>query len=136
VGGKEKGLKIAVASSSPKQWVEEHLIRLGLINYFDCITTIEATGKAKPDPELFNVTIEKLRVLPQEAIIFEDSSNGCKAAERAGIFCVAVLNQITKYLRFDNPNMVVESLDAISLEEIINIAEKCIPIDGGPNILR
>lgn len=112
-----------MASSSPKLWVEKHLPGTGLLNYFDCITTVEETGKAKPDPALFNLTIEKLKITPQEAIIFEDSPNGCKAAERVEIFCVAVLNQITKYLKFDCPNILIQSMDAILLEDIIKKAE-------------
>lgn len=122
--GKDLGLQITLASSSPRKWVESHLSRHGLIDYFDFITTIEETGKAKPDPALFNLTLAKLAILPTEAIVFEDSPNGCIAAKSAGIFCVAVPNNITKNLEFNNPELMIDSMESILLDQIIATAEK------------
>lgn len=120
--GKELGLKVALASSSPKCWIERNLPLTGLAEFFDLIVTLEETGKAKPDPALFNVTLEKLLLSPNDAIVFEDSPNGCKAAERAGIFCVAVPNRITKCLNFDKPDLLMNSMTEISLESVIELA--------------
>lgn len=121
--GKELGLKIALASSSPKAWIEKNLALTGLADCFDLITTVE---KAKPDPALFNVTLKKLELTPSEAIVFEDSPNGCKAAAEAGIFCVAVPNQITACLPFDSADLFITSMADIFLDDIIKIAKKMI----------
>ena len=47
------GLKLAVASSSPRDWVEEHLERFGLLDLFDCLSCAGDVERVKPDPALF-----------------------------------------------------------------------------------
>ncbi len=109
------GLKIAIASSSPYSWVAGHLSRLELSHYFEVICTADDVKKTKPDPALFLLAAEKLNVDTSEAIIFEDSSNGVKAANRAGIFVVAVPNILTASMDFSTADMQLDSLDQISL---------------------
>lgn len=117
---KQQGLKLAVASSSPEAWVHGHLSRLGLIDKFDCICTADDVEKTKPDPALFLQAAEGVGVSPDEAIVFEDSPNGVLAANRAGIFVVAVPNRITIQLNLDHANLILESLADLSLQELID----------------
>ena len=84
------GLKVGLASSSSCAWVEGHLVRLGLREYFDCVRARDDVSITKPDPALFLSAVETLGVQPCEAIAFEDSRNGLIAARRAGLHCVAV----------------------------------------------
>jgi beta-phosphoglucomutase-like phosphatase (HAD superfamily) len=56
---------------------------------------------------------------PEEAIVFEDSPNGVLAANRAGIFCVAVPNAMTRGLPLDHADMRLESLADLSLGELL-----------------
>lgn len=113
-------LGLAVASSSSHHWVDGHLKRLGLFQWFDhtvCRDDVPA-GRTKPHPDLFLFAAEKLGVSPQEALIFEDSPNGVLAARRAGIRVVGVPNPITAQLQgMDQANWVLPSLDAFSLEQ-------------------
>src|SRR5262249_29511424 len=96
--GKRLGLMLRVASSGGADWVVGHLPRLGLIDHFDCVRCAEHVGAAKPDPALYRAALESLGVRADEAIAFEDSPNGVLAAKRAGIFCVAVPNTLTRQL--------------------------------------
>ena len=101
---KEAGLKIGLATSSEKAWVDRFLPRLGIADYFDCVRTADDVVNVKPDPELYVRTLECLGVAPEEAVAIEDSPNGAKAAAAAGMHCVVVPNAITQYLQFDAPN--------------------------------
>jgi HAD superfamily hydrolase (TIGR01509 family) len=113
------GLKLAVASSSPENWVRGHLARLGLYQRFDVIKTADDVARTKPDPELYNAALEALSIQADEAVVFEDSPNGVKAAKAAGIFCVAVPNPLTEQLVFEGADLRVGSLAEIRLEDLL-----------------
>jgi HAD superfamily hydrolase (TIGR01509 family) len=49
-------------------------------------------NKAKPDPALFLHAAHQLGVAPHECVVFEDSIAGFKAAQAAGIKCIAIKN--------------------------------------------
>jgi HAD superfamily hydrolase (TIGR01509 family) len=112
------GVKLAVASSSDRNWVEGHLERLGLAPHFACIRCSDHVEVVKPDPMLYRVALEGLGVAPEEAIAFEDSPNGILAAKRAGLFCVAVPNEATRELALDAADLCVPSLADVTLADL------------------
>ena len=116
------GLKLAIASSSSHAWVDTHAKRLGIFDSFDKIITSDEVGVArtKPYPDLFLLALEELKVRKNEAIVFEDSPNGVRAAQAAGIFVVAVPNSVTSQLSIENANLTLSSLADLSLPELLN----------------
>ncbi len=116
------GLGLAVASSSERTWVEGLLKQHDLIEPFDAIVCAEDVAHTKPLPDLFLKVLERLEVRPNEAIVFEDSQHGVKAAKSAGIFCVAVPNKVTRCLAFAEADLVISSLADYSLPEYIATA--------------
>ncbi len=118
------GLALAVASSSPENWVRGHLARLGLYDRFDAIKTADDVKRTKPDPELYVAALSALTVLPSEAVVFEDSPNGIKAAKAAGIFAVAVPNQLTAQLSLEQADLRLNSLADLSLGELLKKVEQ------------
>jgi HAD superfamily hydrolase (TIGR01509 family) len=117
-------LKLGVASSSSRAWVEGHLERLGILHYFDVIRCRDDVQYAKPDPELYLSALAGLEVQAEQAIALEDSPNGVRAAQRAGIFCVAIPNVITSQLPLDHADLRLTSMAAIPLEELIALVEQ------------
>ncbi len=118
----ELGLKTAVASSSTRAWVMEHLDRLGIGGQFDAIVCREDVKRTKPDPELYRTALRRLAVQPEEAIAFEDSSNGIHAAKSAGLYCVAVPNLLTVDLDLTEADQRLLTLEAMPLREVIKEA--------------
>ena len=118
---KRLGLKLAIASSSPHSWVDTHAKRLGLFHYFDKVICADdvGVGRTKPNPDLFLLALNQLQVQKNEAVVFEDSPNGVLAANRAGIFVVAVPNPVTALLKLDGANAIVKSLLDISLDALM-----------------
>ncbi|BFT73625.1 HAD-IA family hydrolase [Paenibacillus sp. P36] len=112
---KSRGLRIGLASSSTRDWVHKYLKQQGIFSYFDVIHTADDVKRVKPDPELYTLTLEKLGVAAGEALVFEDSPNGLKAAKAAGIRCVIVPNDVTRNLEFIAHDLRVASLDEIDL---------------------
>jgi HAD superfamily hydrolase (TIGR01509 family) len=116
-----RGIKLAVASSSSTEWVWLNLSRLGLHQYFDAICGGNEVPAVKPDPALYIKALEELEVQPDQAIVFEDSPNGILAAQRAGIFCVAVPNQISIQMGVNHADMVVKSMADINIDQLEKI---------------
>jgi len=121
---KKVGLKLGIASSSDSKWVKGHLSRLGLIEYFEVIHTSDDVTHTKPDPELYLLALKSLNLKPEDAIVFEDSPNGVSAAHQAGIFTVVVPNPLTRQLQLEHADLCLDSLDDLSLAEIIQKANR------------
>ena len=110
---RRRGLKRAIVSSSNRAWVDMHLERLEEAAGWDAICTADRDrARAKPSPTLYLEALELLEVTADEAVAFEDSPNGVLAAKAAGIFCVAVPNEVTRDLGLEDAgaDLVLDSL--------------------------
>ena len=117
---KAMGLKLGVASSSTRDWVQGHLERLGILDRFDCLRCRDDVANAKPEPDLYIAVIECLGVHASEAIAIEDSPNGVLAARRAGLRCVAIPNSITARLDLDQADLILGSLADVTLAGLLS----------------
>lgn len=119
----EEGLKLGIVSSSSREWVHSHLERLGLLRYFDHTSCADDVETAKPDPALYLLGLEKMAVEPDRLVVLEDSPNGVLAAKRAGLFCIAVPNQLTSRLSFNEdgmaPDMILKTLEEFPWDELM-----------------
>lgn len=82
------GIKTALGSASKNALTI--LGRLKLIDFFDAIIDGNKVSKAKPDPEVFLLAAQKLRITPEHCVVFEDAKAGIEAAKGAGMKCVGV----------------------------------------------
>jgi HAD superfamily hydrolase (TIGR01509 family) len=115
----ELGLKLAVASSSEENWVRGHLARLGIYDRFDAIKTADDVKRTKPDPELYLAALGALNLKSDQAVVFEDSPNGVKAAKTAGIFCVVIPNKVTAQLKFEGADLRLNSMAEMPLKGLL-----------------
>ncbi len=112
------GLRLGVASNSSHGWVEPHLQRLGLHAYFSFFACRGDTASPKPEPDLYRLVVERLGVRPNEAVAFEDSNTGLRAARRAGLWVVAVPNISTADHDFAEAHLKLGSLEEISVTSL------------------
>ena len=117
----ERGLLLGVASSSSRASVEPRLERVGLLAYFDTVKTRDDVVAMKPAPELYLAVLDELGVAARDAIALEDSPNGVTAAKAAGLFCVAVPNDVTRAMPLDHADLVVGSLAELPLAELVAV---------------
>ena len=98
---KEKGIKIALVTSSGRKLVDRYLKMSGLEDVFDVIMTGETVTHGKPHPEIFLLAAEKLGILPTHCAVVEDSPNGIRAGHAANMYTVMVpdLHPCTEELR-------------------------------------
>jgi HAD superfamily hydrolase (TIGR01509 family) len=118
---RRRGLATSIVSSSSRPWVDRHLARLERTEHFDDIVTADGDlARAKPLPVLYLEALERLGVGASEAVAFEDSPNGVRAAKAAGLFCVAVPNSVTASLGLDQADLVVASLAELELDDLVD----------------
>ena len=87
---REKGIKVALASSTSYRTVVEELTEAGLRDYFEVIVGGDMIENSKPEPDIYLMACEKLGVRPENTIAVEDSRNGIISAYRAGMKAVLV----------------------------------------------
>ena len=115
---KEKGLELAIASSSSRNWVLGWIKKLRLSEHFSAFVNRDDVQNIKPDPELFLRAADSLGIAPSEALILEDSENGLKAATAAGIPCAIITNPVTAGGNFSGAIMVAESFNDERLKKL------------------
>jgi HAD superfamily hydrolase (TIGR01509 family) len=116
------GLKRAIVSSSTRGWVDMHLERLEEAVGWDAICTADGDpARAKPAPTLYLEALDLLDVPAHEAVAFEDSPHGVRAAKAAEIFCVAIPNEVTRELGLEDAgaDLVLESLAELPPDELL-----------------
>jgi HAD superfamily hydrolase (TIGR01509 family) len=121
---KRLGLHLGVASSSSRAWVVGHLTELGLSAYFDCIKCRDDVPRVKPDPALYQAVVEAFTLQPFQAVALEDSPNGIAAAKRAGLFCVAVPNPLTRQLSLAHADLLINSLADLPLQHLLERVQR------------
>ena len=93
---KNKNIKLAVASSSYLSFIETVVEKFGIKNYFDILYSGEIEKYGKPNPAIYLSTMDKLNVVPDESISFEDSLSGVLAAKSARLKCICVPEKSNK----------------------------------------
>jgi beta-phosphoglucomutase-like phosphatase (HAD superfamily) len=62
-------------------------------------------------------------VVPERVVVLEDSPNGVLAAKRAGLYCIAIPNELTSQLSFFSnggmPDLVMDSLQKFPWNEFM-----------------
>jgi beta-phosphoglucomutase len=84
------GFKIGLATMSNQKSMKLLMERFNLEKYFDSLLSLECVTKPKPDPEIYLLSAEQLRVHPEDCVVFEDSPPGVRAAKAAGMRCVVI----------------------------------------------
>jgi HAD superfamily hydrolase (TIGR01509 family) len=114
------GSHLAIASSATRNWLDEHLDRLGVRSLFDVVAARD-NGRVKPSPDIYLAALAGLRASADNAIAFEDSPNGIAAAKAAGLMCVAVPNPVTAQLPLGAADLRVESFTEISFSGLVQV---------------
>ncbi len=111
---KNKGLKIALASSSPMNLIEAVLNKLQIKHYFEVINSAENLNFGKPHPEIYIKTAKELKVKPKECLVIEDSFFGVLAAKSAMMEVIAIPDKEN----INDNNFVIADYNLKNLNEI------------------
>jgi len=119
---KNKGLKVAVASSADRIKVNANLAAAGLHqSNFDAIVSADLFENLKPAPDIFLAAAKTLNIPPNECIVVEDALAGVQAANAANMRCIAVTTTLSEEkLLQAGPSLIRKDIGNISLSDILN----------------
>ncbi len=110
-----RGMKIGLATSSLRVWVDAILARLGLTGRFQSIASADMVQRTKPDPDLYLLAAKGLAVPPSACVAIEDSPRGIQAAKNAGILTIALRTGPTAHMDISAADHVIDRLPAFDL---------------------
>ncbi|CAN1356753.1 Protein SUPPRESSOR OF QUENCHING 1, chloroplastic [Linum perenne] len=119
---KNKGLKVAVASSADRVKVNANLAAAALpLSMFDAIVSADAFENLKPAPDIFLAASQILDVPPSECLVIEDALAGVQAAQAAKMRCIAVTTTLAQEtLQSAGPSLIRSQIGSVSLEDILS----------------
>ena len=113
------GVPVALASSSPRPWIEIVLDRFRLRDSFQAVVSSdEVQGEGKPSPAIYLRTARKLGVAPERCVVIEDSRNGVLSARNAGMYCIGFRNGFNDEQDLSAANMVVNGFGELEYEKL------------------
>jgi HAD superfamily hydrolase (TIGR01509 family) len=113
-GLRERGVPIALASSSQRAWVEATLRGIGLVTAFSAVVSGDEVALGKPAPDIFLLAARRLGVEPGQCLVIEDSPHGVAAARAAGIDVVAVRTPHVDSDLLAAATLVIDSLEIMT----------------------
>ncbi len=120
------GIRLAVATTGSRAWVEPLLQRLFGLDRFSPVLTGDEVAVRKPDPGIYLQALDELGLHAGDVLVVEDSTNGLVAARAAGLACVVVVNDYTAEHPLDGAALVVdtfEGLDLATLEQALSTTD-------------
>lgn len=116
----ERNYKIALASSNSRRAVDHMIKQFNLEKYFIVTMSGNDIIHSKPHPEIFLKTAKKLNVRPNECLVFEDAANGIKAAESAGMKCIALDNPNSKKQDLSKADLIINNFEDFDIKRILD----------------
>ncbi|WP_170065543.1 HAD-IA family hydrolase [Abditibacterium utsteinense] len=100
-------MPIALATAGDATNIAFTLDGLGIASFFVELVGGEDVSLGKPDPQVFLLAAQKMKVAPEKCLVFEDSPAGVEAARRAGMKCI-VVNAMAPREMFGDTSHVVK----------------------------
>lgn len=107
------GIRLAIATTTTPENVTvllEHAIAPESIEWFEVIAAGDIVPAKKPAPDIYQYTLEKLGLKPEQCLAFEDSENGLRAARGAALRTVITVNTYTRDQNFTGAALVLDQL--------------------------
>lgn len=114
------GVAKAVATSASEIRTASTIERMGLGGYFDAVVTAADVVAGKPHPHVYQLACERMKVLPGNALAFDDAPSGVQSARSAGLRCIGVSNNgLSRALLDAGAERVIPSFAEFGLDEIL-----------------
>ena len=98
---KSKKILVGIASNATRKNVKMILSELKIYEKFDSIICGDEVRKGKPDPEMFDETIDRFNLKKEECLIFEDSVEGVSAAINSRVDVVGITSSTSRKILID-----------------------------------
>lgn len=107
-----EGVRLGVATTGSRGWVERLLDRLLAGVAFEAVVCGDEVAERKPDPEAFTAALERLKLPADRVAAVEDSAEGLESAVGAGLATAIVVNGYTRDHDLDRAGLVLDGFGA------------------------
>lgn len=114
----ENGIKLVLASSAHMNTINWVFEKFGLEKYFIAKISGADLIESKPHPEIFELAAEMAKESKENCMVIEDSTNGIKAANAAGIFCAAYASEHSILQDYETSDILVFDFEELRIEKI------------------
>jgi HAD superfamily hydrolase (TIGR01509 family) len=107
------GIRLAIATTTTPENVTvllEHALSPEAVAWFEVIAAGDVVPAKKPAPDIYHYALNKLGLVPEACLAFEDSENGLRAAHDAGLRTVITVNDYTRDQNFADAVLVLDQL--------------------------
>ncbi len=115
---KQDEMKIALGSASKNAVLI--LEKLGMVSLFDVIIDGRYPKKSKPNPEVFLMGADRLKIDPSQLVVFEDAKSGVEAANAGGFISVG----IGEYEYLNAADVVVPDFKKLTQKKLVDLLKK------------
>ncbi len=110
---KSSGMRMAVVTTTTPANVTallESTLGPDSESWFEVIAAGDIVPAKKPAPDIYDWALEQMNLKPEEAIAFEDSSNGIKSSVAANVKTIITINEYTKDDDFSAADLVLDQM--------------------------
>jgi putative hydrolase of the HAD superfamily len=97
-----RGHKMAICTNNIREWEAHWRAMLPVDEIFDVVVDSAFVGSRKPEPRIYEITLERLGAAPQDAVFIDDVELNCEGARQLGITAV----------RFRSTEQAIEQIEA------------------------
>ena len=98
---KSKKILVGIASNAIRKNVKMILSELKIYEEFDSIICGDEVRRGKPDPEMFNETVDRFNLKKEKCLIFEDSVEGVTAAANSRVDVIGITSSTSGKILID-----------------------------------
>ncbi len=80
-----RGYKLAICTNNIREWEARWRAMLPVDEIFDVVVDSAFVGTRKPEPRIYEITLERLAVAAEEALLVDDVEVNCEAARQLGL---------------------------------------------------
>jgi putative hydrolase of the HAD superfamily len=85
---KGRGYRMAICTNNIREWEQLWRAKLPVDEIFDVVVDSAFVGSRKPEPEIYRITLDRLGVPPESALLIDDVELNCEAARALGLDAV------------------------------------------------
>jgi beta-phosphoglucomutase len=121
VQARSLGFSLAICTASTPKNMALAFGKFGLDTMVDTITSPSDGLRGKPHPDIFLEAAKRLKISPENCVVFEDAPLGVEAARRAGMTAVALTTTLPAdaFASFDNLLGIAADFNGVTLPDIL-----------------
>jgi HAD superfamily hydrolase (TIGR01509 family) len=102
--------RLGVVTGARSFAVHNTLQKHGLAGDFACVVSADDVEYTKPDPACYRLALQRMGLVPEQAIAIEDTAHGVQAATGAGLRCIAIPTVLSAGHDFSKACAVVQDM--------------------------